>query len=124
RRGTAGRRSAAPSAWRRTRGCRRCPRGPPAGSRGSCFGRRGRSRAARRGMPRSSVAPGVVDVEGVELARGAVAAELARVDALHAGRGQKLCDLAAMLVLELLLDAVGTQALDRAADVETSLVDR
>src|SRR5690349_24353959 len=75
-------------------------------------------------MPRSSVAPGVVDVEGVEVAGRAVTAELARDDALDAGRGQKLRDLLAMLVAQLLLRAVGAQALHRAADVEAGLVER
>ena len=68
-------------AWRRSRGCRRCPRARRAGSRGSTL----RSNSRGLAQPRvpawrcsASVLPRVVDVEVVEPPRRAVAAELAR----------------------------------------------
>src|SRR5947209_13633537 len=65
----------------------------------------------------------VVDPEVVEAARGSVAAELARVDVVDPGPLEQPGKLRAMLVAELLLDAVGAEPGHAAADVEARLVD-
>ena len=99
RRGTAGRRSAARGAWRRSRGCRTSPRARPAGSRRSTL----RSNVADSRRPgcqpfarpvrqaaTSQYAPEVVDVEVVEPARRSVAAEVGRVDVVDPGALEQL----------------------------------
>src|SRR5215218_8089453 len=70
------------------------------------------------------VLAGVVDVEVVEPARRAVAAEVGRVGVVDAGALEQRAQLGDVVLGELLLDAVGTEALDRAAHVEVRLVDR
>src|SRR3954464_8306686 len=70
-----------------------------------------------------SVLAGVVDVEVVEPARRAVAAEVGRVG-VGAGALEQRPQLGDMLVAQLLLDAVGAEGLHRAAHVEVRLVDR
>ena len=82
--------------------------------------------AQAAGVPRSPIStPGVVDLEVVELPRRAVAAELGRVDVVDARRASSSSrSSATVLVAQLLLDAVGAEARDRAADVEVRLVDR
>ena len=114
RRGTAGRRSAARGAWRQSRGCRRCPRGPSAGSRGSSLRSKiaDSRRPGRRSAPRPSVLPGVVDVGSCR------AAGPSRSAGSRAGSGirrrrppeQARDSSLAVLVAQLLLDAVGAQA--------------
>ena len=76
------------AAWRRSRGCRRCPRARRAGSRRSRCGRRGPTRAGPAASRRSSVRPRVVDREVVELPRRAVAPELGRVDVVDPRRAR------------------------------------
>src|SRR5262249_58320888 len=103
RRGAAGRRSAAAGAWRRNRGCRRCPHGLRAGSPRSHFGRRGKTRAALA----PSVRTGVVDVEVVERARRPVAPEGGRVEVVAVGPLEQAAELRHVMLAELLLDTVG-----------------
>src|SRR6266851_4402169 len=70
-----------------------------------------------------SVGRGVVDVEIVETAGRAVAAELADIDLASDARFlQQRVQFFAMLVLELFLDAVGAQTLYFAAHEEPRLV--
>src|SRR3954447_23746632 len=71
-----------------------------------------------------SVLARVVDVEGVQAPGGAVAAELLRRGVGQAGALEQRPQLGDVLVAQLLLDAVGAQALHAAADVEVRLVDR
>ena len=65
----------------------------------------------------------VVDPEVVELPRGAVAAEVGRIR-IDLGRVQQTGELGAVLVAQLLLDAVGAEARDAPAHVQARLVDR
>src|SRR5215210_522859 len=127
-RGTAGRRSEAPAAWRRRRGCRRSPRARRAGSRRSRDGRRWPTRKGRAGGRRWSLACSVglrvVDVEVVQPAGGAIAPEARGVDVLDARALEQLGHLGDVLVAHRLLDAVRTEALYVAAHVEARLVDR
>jgi hypothetical protein len=60
-------------------------------------------------------------VEGVEPPSRAVATEVSGVDVVEAGAVEELAELGAVLVAQLLLDAVGAEAGDRASDVETRL---
>src|SRR5215211_649361 len=72
----------------------------------------------------TSVCASVVDLEGVELPGRAVAAEIARVGFRDTRAFKEVRELGAMLVAELLLDAVRAEGGDVAADVEACLVDR
>src|SRR3954452_6062473 len=67
---------------------------------------------------------GIFDLEVVEVPGGAVAAEVGDVDAADAGLREQVRDLRAMEVAQLLLDHVGAEAGDRAADVDVRLVHR
>src|SRR3990172_11945474 len=63
--------------------------------------------------------------EFVELARGAVAPEFRWIDlAVEPGPPKHLVQGAPMLVPHRLLDAVGAEALDLAADEQARLIDR
>ena len=130
RRETADRRSAAACAWRRRRGCHRCRcRGTAnLGQRMIVEGRR--HRAAACGIRRSGglhqYASDVVDVEMIELARRAVAAELAGIDLPSSpARVQQLARARRLLSLCI---GFSTQSAPRlftsAADKEPRLVDR
>src|SRR5919108_6553244 len=80
---------------------------------------------ARMTLPGGAlVGAGVVDVEVVEPPGGAVAAEIARIGVVDAGAPEEVGELGAMLVAKLLLDAVGAETGDLAADVDARLVDR
>src|SRR3954447_26425662 len=83
-----------------------------------------RSAPCRGRAGRPLVLPGVVDVEVVETARRPVAAELRRLRIGHAGAREQVAQLGAVLVAQVLLDAVGAEAAHRPAHVEPRLVDR
>src|SRR5690606_11820773 len=119
RRGTAGRRTTAGAASRRSRGCRRCPRRPHAGSRRSSPAESSPTGAAGADR-RSSVAARVVDVEMVEAPRRAEAAERVKVFA-KAGTLQQRLEAGAALGRQLLLLAVGAEAVRHAADEDLRL---
>ena len=122
------------AAWRRSRGCRRCP------SRAARWISWIASRSKMRRLAQAAGAtvrcacrgvelghqysPGVVDVEVVEPARRAVAAEVAGVAPSTSARSSSPRSSARVLVAHLLLDAVGAEARDRAAHVQVRLVDR
>src|SRR6185436_5740127 len=72
----------------------------------------------------SSVLARVVDVEVVELARRAIAAELAGRHAVRLGPLQQRRQLVHVLVAHLLLDAVRAEVGDPATHVDMRLVDR
>src|SRR5512132_204371 len=66
----------------------------------------------------------VIDLEVVELARRSVAAEVGGIGVLDPGPLEQRRDLGAVLLAQLLLDAVGAEAGDRTAHVDPGLVDR
>src|SRR6476661_9321994 len=70
-----------------------------------------------------SEVPRVVDLEVVERARRSVAAELGGIDVVDVRLVEQRADLGGVLLAHLLLDAVGPEAGDGAADVEARLVD-
>src|SRR4051812_38529688 len=69
------------------------------------------------------VRAGVVDVEVVEVAGGAVAGELGRVG-VETGQIQQLPQFRQVLLAHLLLDAVGAEGGDGATHVDAGLVQR
>src|SRR5262249_33279363 len=93
------------------------PRALRVGSRRWSRGRTGTTRGA-------SVRLGVVDLEVVELPRGAVAAEVRGVEVVEAGAVEQGLELGDVVLAELFLDAVGAEARDGAAHVDVRFVDR
>src|SRR3954471_15370398 len=83
-----------------------------------------RRRALRVSNSVISVLAGVVDVEVVEPAGRAVAAEVRRVGVVGPGALEQGAQLGDVLVAQLLLDAVRPERLHRPAHVEVCLVDR
>src|SRR5579871_5604087 len=81
-----------------------------------------RSEGRGPGIQPISVCPRVVAVEVVEAARRAVAPEA--VEAADAGAIEQLAQLGLVLGAQLLLDAVGAEPRDLAADVDARLVQR
>src|SRR5437773_8689383 len=70
----------------------------------------------------ASVSVGVIDVEIIELAGRAEAAEVLRIG-LDLGLLQEAGELGEMMVGHLLFDAVGTETVDLASDIELRLID-
>src|ERR1700747_2941915 len=74
-------------------------------------------------LPAASLRAGVVDLEVVELPRGAVAPEVRRVER-EACAVEQRAQLGDVALSELLLDAVGAEPGDGSAHVDVRLVDR
>src|SRR3989442_3801963 len=71
-----------------------------------------------------SVRACVVELEVVEPAGRAVAAEVRRVDAVDPGPVEEVAELGEVVPADVLLDAVGAEARDLAPNVDAGLVDR